>query len=90
MGTVEQAMKPKMLTVSLEVENDYADGFSRTVRYAGRRVRAPEPGQDLVEWHDEALFRFTGVGHPGDACYTVRITACSEPMLVGKVFETVG
>lgn len=90
MGMVEQATKPKMLTVSLEVVNRYADGFARTVRYAGRRVRAPGLGQDLVEWHDESLFRYTGVGHPGDACYTVRITACSDSALVGKVFETVG
>lgn len=85
------------VTVSMTVENTYADGFEQTNYATDVVVEAPaetdfveNDAHDLTDWADEVLQPFTGTdtGRENvDAGYEILITASSDPRLVGKRFE---
>lgn len=83
------------ITISLTVKNSYEGGRTVVKEFVNQEIPAP-PGVDqdydeYTAWVDEEIInRFTGTGlEEGDAWYDVRVTACSEPRLVG-LFLTFG
>lgn len=74
------------VTVSLRIENTYADG--ETVTTTVDTTVSPPTWDELDEWAWEEIFPHTGTGKTdGDSWYDVKITASSEPRLVGRKFE---
>lgn len=81
------------ITISLKIENAYADGTQITTYATDVQMPAPPVGgeQDAEQWDTwkyEHLYAFTGTGRTdGDSWYDVTVTACSDPALVGRTFE---
>lgn len=85
------------VTMTVDIENIYADGYEAC---STETVTVPSPPEgwtpeiaedDDGDWAYDNLFVLTGVGRDGDACYTVTIMACADiPELVGREFEWVG
>ncbi len=78
------------VTVTLVIENTYELYDDVTTTYSDVVVPAP-PSVDSDEYDDWAYDHircFTGVGHEdGDSWYDVKITASSDPALVGRTFD---
>ena len=81
------------VTVSLTIENTYADGYEQTNYETDIQLPAPteeDYGDELSDWADEHLHDLTGTGTGRDnvdAWYEVTITSSDEPKLVGRMFE---
>lgn len=72
------------MKVTVQITNAYLDEtVKRTVS-----LNVPPPSGDLDEWADDNLFPETGCGREDShAVYTVNITHCTLPVLIGKTFE---
>jgi hypothetical protein len=90
---LDSVVQPR-LTVSLRIENRYADGT--VIVTEANDVKVPRPPlnqgsehdeERYSEWSHEHIFCHTGTGRPsGDSWYDVEITACTDPGLVGTTF----
>ncbi len=76
--------------VQLEIENHY-ELHPTVITRPGGTVPAPEDytQEALDEWAWEHLFDFTGAGveNGGGSLYAVKVTAASDPRLVGFYYE---
>lgn len=85
---------PTLTTVTLEIENAYAD---ETVLNIYSDVIVPTPTEDdfadLDEWSAENLVPFTGTGEHrsgDDSYYTITITHSTLAKLIGHTYEISG
>jgi hypothetical protein len=82
MSTPATAVQAATITISLRIENTYADeGHDATTYATDARVPAPPPGVDIDElsvldgWADQHLRGFVGTGYThGDSWYDVTVT----------------
>jgi hypothetical protein len=83
------------ITVSVQIENRYEHGFEITTYVTDAVIGAPPratgveevDAHAMSEWAYAHVHALTGTGWTrGDAWYDVRVTACSDPALVGKTF----
>jgi hypothetical protein len=88
---VTQPQPSDMITISLAIENRYDDGTMIPTEVVDAIIPGPPPEDDPAAfdaWLYEHVHAFTGTGRPhGDAWYDVTVTACTDPNLVGAVFE---
>ena len=75
--------------VSLEIENHYELYGTETTYRTRLEIPAPPEGDTSDDtWQQEYIYPETGVGHEdGDSSYFVKVTASSDPALVGQEFE---
>ncbi|ABS06140.1 hypothetical protein [Kineococcus radiotolerans] len=89
-GTARSVLPPRTITVSLRVENAYADEVVVTT-VDDETIPAPptldERAAEYDEWVMEHIYPFTGTGRCDDATYEARVTACDDPGLVNRVFS---
>ncbi|MEU7874264.1 hypothetical protein [Dactylosporangium sp. NPDC049140] len=87
---VDGLVAPQQITVTLHIDNVYElyDTIETTVTMT-IPVPPADAGSDAYDdWAYEHIFAETGTGHAdGDAGYFVRITASTNPDLVGRTFE---
>ena len=80
----------RFITISLVIENRYAGGLMVPTGVPDAVIPAPPvdgDGDAWDAWLYEHIFSFTGTGRTrGDSWYDVTVTACSDPMLIGKTF----
>ncbi len=92
MSTLSTPLEGPTITISLEIENTYEDDdHDETTYVTDKVVPAPPALEDeeaLQEWADEHIYCETGTGHTeGDSWYDVKVTASSDPALVGREFQ---
>jgi hypothetical protein len=84
------------ITISLDIKNTYELYPTVHTTVTDQVIPAsPEPTGDedadrkaMDTWAQETIYQFTGTGRThGDSWYTVTVTACSDPALVGRAFE---
>lgn len=75
--------------VSLEIDNHYELYANEKTFRTNLEIPAPPEGDTSDDtWQQEYIYVETGVGHEdGDSSYFVKITASSDPALVGQEFE---
>lgn len=81
-----------VVVVDLTVDNTYELYEDVQVKVHGAILPAPPEDQnsdEYSEWaHSNVIDPFTGVGHEdGDSWYDVKVTASSDPALVGREFD---
>lgn len=87
-----QEERDATITISLEIENTYDDGYEVTTYAKDEVIPAPptldEDSVDYADWAQTEIFPFTGTGKTeGDSWYDVTVLACSDERLVGRTFE---
>ncbi len=80
-----------MIEISVSVRNSYDSGTTVLTEFHDQLIPGPPTDPDeFEEWvYEEVICRFTGTENTdfGDASYDVTVTACSDPALIGRVFD---
>lgn len=87
--TPQSILPPRSITVSLRIENAYADEVVVTT-VEDETIPAPptldESTAEYDAWVMEHIYPFTGTGRTDDAMYEAKVTACDDPKLINRVF----